>query len=234
MERLEKIKKSWVKRPLSSRLWILALFLLVTTVEVRNRQKFSSVNGIRRIAAKRDLKAGIILSVHDLTVALESPGLKARGLSYSEQELDEILGARLLSDVSAGTIIHTTQIEEKKNQQFSSRVPKGLRAFLIRTQSRLPIEQGDRIDLNCKKNEGERTLHLSLQDKKILALKRNEDHQELLVALTPTEVVEIDPFAREGWVDVVLRNPQDNSINSPLKDERKRRKTRNIQIIEEG
>lgn len=188
----------------------------------------------RRIAAKRDLKAGLVLTVHDLTVALGQNNPSINHESFSEQELHQIIGSRLLQDVSSGTLILKSQIQMRNSLHFSHRVPKGMRAFLIRTQTRLPLEPGDHVDLLGKKRGGDMSPQLLVEDKKVLAVNRKEDHEELLVALSLQDIGKIGSDNENPWVDVVLRNPLDSS-----KDLRKIQRSKpvpkhKIQIMEEG
>ncbi|MFM8269010.1 MAG: hypothetical protein ACKN9V_02385 [Pseudomonadota bacterium] len=226
MERIKKIRDLWSRRPLASRIWILVFLLFVFTVELRNILKDSPENHSVRIAAKRNLRAGIMLTVHDLTVAFESAGSRSYQLSFSDQELHEVVGCRLLADVSEGSLILRSQLEPKDKINFSRKVPKGQRAFLIKTQSRIPLESGDRIDLHA--------FQMVFEDKKVLAINKREDHQELLVALSPEEIRKLESLGGSLWVDIVLRNPLDNSKMANPKTKLRTKKVRTIPVWEEG
>ncbi|NBX76642.1 MAG: hypothetical protein EBQ92_08810 [Proteobacteria bacterium] len=234
MERLRQLKKIWLKRPLLSRVWILFAFLLVVSVELHHFLKDSSSGQVRKLAARRDLKPGIILSLHDLTVGIDAETRGDGGLTFSDQEIDDVLGAQVTAEIPAGALILRTQIRQKDSVKFSRRVPKGYRAFLIRTQSRLPLEIGDRVDLVRKRTERGEEKRIFFEDKKILAFNKRDTYQEILVALTLEDITQMENCLEDEWVEVILRNPQDESKAERKKESAKVRKARSIELLEEG
>ena len=234
MERLRQLKKMWMKRPLLSRVWILCAFLLVISVELHQFLNASSSGQVRKLAAKRDLKPGIILSLHDLTVGLDSETRSAGGLTFSDQEIEHVLGAQVTAEIPEGALILKTQIRQKDSLNLSRRVPKGYRAFLIRTQSRLPFEIGDRVDLVRKKTERGVEKRIFFEDKKILAFNKRDTYQEILVALTLEDIHQMENCLEDEWVEVILRNPQDETKSARKKGSANVRKARPIQLLEEG
>jgi len=234
MESLKRVKKIWLQRPLLSRLWLFGVCLLVMSVELHHLLRASPRNEVRKLAAKRDLKPGIVLTVHDLTVGVDSSSGESSYLTFTDQELDEVIGKRVLAEIPSGALILKTQLQQSSGLSFSRKVPKGFRAFLIKTQSRLPLEIGDRVDLVRKKSERGMESTVFLEDKRVLALSRKENHQEVLVALTPGDIHQIESFSEEGWVEVVLRNPQDESRTPSKKQRTNPKQPRPIQVLEEG
>jgi Flp pilus assembly protein CpaB len=204
------------------------------SVELHHFFKVSPQGELRKLAAKRDLKPGIVLTVHDLTVGLESSGGEQSHLTFTDQEIDEVIGKRVITEIPSGALILKTMLEQRAGISFSHKVPKGFRAFLIKTQSRLPLETGDRVDLVSKSGEGGIKGNVFMEDKRVLALNRKEHYLEVLVALTPEDIRKMESHPEDGWFEVVLRNPQDESLTSLKKQRTKSQKARSIQIIEEG
>jgi len=234
MDKLKKLKEIWLKRPLLSRLWILGVCLLVMSIEIHQTLKTPMSVAHRKLAAKRDLKPGIVLSVHDITVGLDnSPGGQS-SLTFTEQEIDKVIGSRVLADIASGALISKAQVQPKTGPGFSRKVPKGFRAYLIKTKSRLPLETGDRVDLVGKGIESQGKGNILLEDKKVLGLNKKDDYQEILVAVTPNEISQLASFSEDGWMEVILRNPLDETRTPQKKVVSRRKKIHAIQVLEEG
>lgn len=234
MERLKKLKQLWLRRPLVSRLWLLGICLLVFTVELQNALSGKASNLQLKLAAKRDLSEGLTITVHDLTVTPTQKGSEGISDSFTDQELHEVIGSRVVTNIPAGSIILKNQLQAKSMMKFSQKVPKGLRAFTIRTRTRLPIEPGDRVDLlSAQTHSGSKSNYL-LEDKKVLAVNKLDEYQEILVALSFEDIRYIQSFNSDGWVDLTLRNPMETPSVSVKRPEVKGRKKTKIELLEEG
>lgn len=234
MEKLKWFLEKWKKKPLLARLWILGALFLYFSVETRSFLARPTGPEARLIAAKRNLEPGIVLSISDLTVAYV-PEAKSRPLgSFSDQEVQEIVGALVTESIRAGEIITTSNIHLKRSS-FAEKVPKGLRAFSIEMDETLPLTPGDRVDIHVVKADNPKEPIEVIESRKILGTHQNENHQQVIVAVNTQEAQKLNALRGKGKFHLILRNPLDDSKTPNQKvAEAARKKMKKIEIIEEG
>ncbi|NBT57903.1 hypothetical protein EBT16_03870 [bacterium] len=232
MERLSRIKKIWAQKPLVARMWILGACILVISVEVQHSLKGTQDGAVLKLAAKRDLSKGMVITVHDLTVGFEKEKSVSLDNPFSDQEVHHVVGNRLVVDVPAGTLLRQSHLEPKTTLKLSQKVPKGLRAYPVRIESRLPLESGDRVDLLISKKDSSKESREFLEDKKILALNKKQDFQEILVALSPDDIQKIQDFNGAGEVQVTLRNPAEDTPTARKREVARPVRKQRIEVLE--
>lgn len=231
---ISSIKKQWIKTPLVSRLWVgglLLLFFLAESKKIVGNQKGQDV---RLIVAKRQLQPGMILSMHDLTVKLTNQSDKNRQSAFTDSDIHELTGKKLLFPVQKGEAILDYQITFPENIRFSTKVPKGSRAFSISLDDQIPLEPGDYIDLYHDFTKGNQLTSITLQNKKVLALRNKSQGQELLIALEDSEIEKIIKLEEKPNWQVFMRNPSDpqkKKAVTPPQSNRPRKKI--IEILSE-
>lgn len=229
MEKLKKTVSLWRQKPIQSQLWIVLTVLVVFVVEGREYLKDNLLTSpVRVISARRNLSAGSILTIQDLSVTQIESASKSE--YFDEQDLHELIGSALNEDLKANEPISKKRVREGSTKRFSVKVPRGLRAYSIQLVSDLPIEPKDRVDIFGKKN-GLASAEILVEDKKVLGVKPNETGQDIVVAVTADEAAILDGFKELGSFSIALRNPSDASRTQ--KNMRRRTKTlSSIEVLE--
>jgi pilus assembly protein CpaB len=132
-----------VKRPrglllLSLSLGLMAAWsvhLYISRTERAIQDKFS-LDYMPRIVSARTLKQGTQLTHDDLAIQ-DFPQKWLIDHSYGTDQLDEVLGSYLRTDLSIGQLILSSHLSEIDTQPLNSKLKVGMRAVSI------PIETGD-------------------------------------------------------------------------------------------
>lgn len=208
----EQLKKFWRKSTFLNRLWVAGLLFLFFLTQVRFILGKDSTQGVRMIVAKRQLEPGLVLSLHDLTVQLTSQEKLASLSGYSDSDIHEVVGKKVIEVIKKGEGITAQQIAIPENFKFATRIPKGTRAFTIVTTQQSPLEPGDRVDILAQVSMELSKNKLFFENKKVLAVRNQDPGQEVIIALTPEEATHIQ--AQEPIIDwqIMLRNPDDVSL----------------------
>jgi|LakMenEpi03Aug12_release.lakeMendotaPanAssembly.Ray.scaffolds.fasta_scaffold291127_2 Flp pilus assembly protein CpaB len=234
MGKLKWLFEKWKKRPLLARLSALALLFLLFSVETRSFLTRPTGPEARLIAAKRALEPGAVLSIADLTVSYV-PEAQSRPLgSFSDQEVQNLVGAIVTESVRTGELITRANIHLKLSS-FAEKVPKGMRAFSIETEEVLPFAVGDRVDIQVVDPSNPADSNEVIESRKILGIQQNDNHQQVVVAVNTTEAMMLNAQKQKRKLHLILRNPQDDSESQRLKSSSSvRKKPKKIEIIEEG
>jgi len=234
MDKLNWLLDKWKKRPLLARLSVLALLFLLFSVETRSFLTRPTGPEARLIAAKRDLEPGAVLGIADLTVSYV-PEAHSRPLgSFSDQEVQNLVGAIVTESLRTGDVITTANIHLRMSS-FAEKVPKGMRAFSIETEEVLPFAVGDRVDIQVIDPNNPVESNEVIESRKILGIHQSDNHQQVVVAVNTTEAMRLNAQKQKSKLHLILRNPQDDSKTSLRQRSRSvRRKLKRIEIIEEG
>lgn len=231
---LNGIKKIWNKSNLLTRVWVGGLLLLFFLAQVRSFLGNNGDAGVRMIVAKRRLEPGLVVSLHDLTVQLTSQDKLLELSGYSDSDIHEVLGKKIIKPIKKGEVVSSKSIDFPENYKFTTRIPKGTRAFSTITSQQNPLEPGDRVDLLAQFASDFGGDGLFLENKKVLAVRNQDQGQQVLVALHPEEISQIQSQKKLISWEIVLRNPYDDSLEK-MKPKRSGRASskKPIQILSE-
>lgn len=231
----EQLKKLWKRSTFLNRIWVAGLLFLFFLTQVRLILGKDSNQAVRMIVAKRQLEPGQVLSLHDLTVQLTTEEKLASLSGYSDSDIHEVLGKKVIEVIKKGEAVGSKEVDFPENFKFATRIPKGTRAYTIVTNQQGPLELGDRVDILAQFSMGLPQKKLFFENKKVLAVRNQEPGQEVIIALTPEEVRHIESQEQIISWQIMLRNPDDVSLNRAKPHQSSRSSIRKkVEILTEG
>lgn len=228
MEPLKKWYQKWFQLPLAHRLGSLGIGLFIIGIEGSSFIRAYSFDSVRVVAAKRALSEGTVITIEDLTVARVPT--QERDLYFSEQEVQYLIGARVVQACLAREPIAVKQLRLALPKSLSVKVPRGLRAYPLTLTKFVPLEAGDRVDIiGVPENGGP---EVAVENREVLVVQKKENSPQVFVAVSLEEARKLDSISTSEDLTIMLRNPNDHSI-SLKKDKAKKAKQSRIEIIQE-
>jgi len=215
MERVKKWISKWNQPPTLKKTWTLGVCVLIFLVEGREHFERRFLEKARVIAAKRDLASGTKLTLHDLTITLIERTDSEKKIFFNENLLHQVIGREIVLPLHEGEPVTVQHLENSPWPLFSKKIPRGYRAYLLKTQQVLPLEAGDRVDvvgLDPKRSDAEDVL---IANRLVLGMKADGDQSQILLAVLPLEVSRLQAAQKNGELRLLLRNPRDQEVNSP-------------------
>lgn len=182
---------------------------------------------IQVVVPKVSLRTGDVLSYNNLAVR-SMPGNYVHKEAIRAEEVESVLGFRLISPLNSGEALLTSHIAKKRGAGFSNLIKNGNRALtfpvdIVSSMSGF-LRPGDSIDLLATINDnGKRVTLPLLSNVKILATGNTIDehgnatedgrYQTITLLVMPEDAAKITHAKEVGSLTVMLRSPNDNKVS---------------------
>lgn len=211
MEGIRGWLRRWQERPLGLRLAAVGIALVFLVLEGRRVFHVGALEGERFICAKRDLETGTNLSFSDLTVSFIPKGEKPPQGGFTDQEVEALKGAEVVSPISKGEFVVGEKLKfHDLRRGISDSIPKGYRAYPLKPEGSVPLVPGDHVDVTLMSRHGAIAPTVILENNKVLAVREQEGGQEVMLAVLPEEISVLDQARNAGVLGVVVRSAGDS------------------------
>ena len=209
MEAVIKIFQGWEKKPTHLIIgigFIVGALVCWEAHTILNRSL--RVEDPRYLVALRDLEVDHPISFIDFTLRVSEEAVPG---AISDQELHLLKGAKVKSKIRKGEIAQFDKlILSAAIGGLAKTIPKGYKAYPIRSSNRLAVRPGDRIDILLKPEKtGDIPIGL-LESVLVLELRSQEGDEELVVAASVADIQLLENAGQHGKLVIALRSSEDS------------------------
>lgn len=201
----------------------------ISTESARLKAEYAAqYQGVRVIVPRNNYAAGVVLSIEMLS-AREVPRTFLPEDAITEDQLDRILGAALLTSVAGGTPLLFSHITQgKADEGFSNYINAGQRALTFPVDNVSSISgllvPRDRIDLIATFRDGNDAITKTLLENVLVLAtdkitstatfnKAGRDLQTITLLVSPENASRIILAREIGSLTAILRSPTDMATN---------------------
>jgi Flp pilus assembly protein CpaB len=163
----------------------------------------------RYLVAARDLRAGLAVSLSDLSFRFAEKETPVPQGALTDQDLHLIADSEWARPLKAGEWISWSALGPATSKGVGAFVPRGMRAHGIEVPAGPRVFAKDEVDVFWRpKNESD-TPQLLVEGARVLQVQRRGEHQTLVLAVDPDDIPVLEKAGGSGTLSLSVRNPEE-------------------------